>query len=88
MERVNLQKALAKMNIMKEILNKDRDVVKVFTNSKTETLMKANGVTISEMDKVNLHGAQEKLMMVNGRMTLCMELVTLARKKYSWSMVS
>ena len=80
MEKEN-SRPIIEMNIMKVNLTKERDVVKVIINSKMETHMKASGVTINAMDKVNLHGVQERLTMVSGRMTLCMELVTSVRKK-------
>jgi len=61
-------------------------VVKAFINLKMEINMKAFGIMINVMVKVNLHGVLEIFMKESGRMISCTVLVILELKKFKWNM--
>ena len=48
--------------------------------------MKAFGIMINVMVKVNLHGVLEIFMKESGRMISCTVLVILELKKFKWNM--
>ena len=61
-------------------------MVKAFINLKMEINMKAFGIMINVMVKVNLHGVLEIFMKESGRMISCTVLVILEIKKFKWNM--